>query len=102
MKNILFFISLLIFISCSSRRSQTKPNIERKSEVRAKIIKCISAAEGISENLKNHINELKKSDERIPFNFNKINLEDKDKEIIRTCKREAFQERRKRNRKDEL
>ena len=98
MKAYLLFITLLVFISCSSNRREGHPhNNEKRSEVRKMIIDCVSASNDISDALKNHIVELKKSEDQVLLNFNKVNLEQKDKDIIRECKKKVFRERRQRN-----
>ena len=95
MKNYLFFIFLLALVACSSKKGAKTINPEFKNEVRTKLIECISAADGISEQLKEHVEKMKSMDSRIPYNFNRVKLEKNDLDIIRTCKREVFQERRK-------
>ncbi len=95
MKNYLFFIFLLALVACSSRKGAKNVNQEFKNEIKSKLIECISATEGVSEQLKQHIERMKSLDSRIPYNFNRVKLEKNDIEIIRKCKREVFQERRK-------
>ncbi len=95
MKNYLFLIFLLALVTCSSRKGAKTVNKEFKNEIKSKLIECISAAEGVSEQLKQHVERMKSLDSRIPYNFNRVKLEKNDIEIIRKCKREVFQERRK-------
>ena len=97
MRTYLLFISLLVFISCSSQKSAGHPYNEKRSEIRKMILDCIYASNDISDALKKHIADLKKTEEQILFNFNRINLEEKDKETIRECRRKVFHERRQRN-----
>ena len=94
MRTYLLFISLLIFISCSSKKREGHPHKEKRSEIRKMILDCISASNDISDALKKHIADLKKTDDQVLFNFNRINLEEKDQEIIRECSRKIFHERR--------
>ncbi len=94
MKAFLCFIVLFVCAFCASKKSEKmEPNF--RNEVRTKIIECISSTEGISQTLKNHLEKVKASDERIPLHFSKVELEDKDREIIKNCKREVFKDRRK-------
>ena len=95
MKSYLCFIALIASVLCSSRKTSKDLDPNAKHEVRAKIIECIDKAEGISQVLKNHLEKVKKSDERIPLHFSKVELNDNDREIIKNCKRQVFKERRK-------
>ena len=94
MKTYLIFVSLLVFISCSSQKQEGHPHNEKRSEIRKTILDCISTSNDISDALKNHIANLKKTDEQVLFNFNRVNLEEKDHETIRECRKKVFHERR--------
>ena len=101
MKAFFCFIILFACAFCASKKSERMdPNF--KNEVRAKIIDCISSTDGISQTLKEHLEKVKTSDERIPLHFSKVELEDKDREIIKNCKREVFKERRKKMQESSL
>ena len=100
MKTYICFITLIACILCAYKKSDQKFDPTRRNEIRGKIIECISNAEGISQTLKNHLEELKTSDERIPLHFSKIELEQNDREIIKNCKREVFKARRKKEREE--
>ena len=95
MKAYLCFIVLITTALCASTKANKKADPNFKNEVRGKIIECISSAEGISQVLKEHIEKIKSSDERIPLHFSKVELNDKDREVVRTCKIETFKELRK-------
>ena len=94
MRTYLLFMSLLICISCASKRSQTNPKHGDMNEIRIKVSECISSSEGVSAILKNHVDKIKKADGSLPFHFSQVKTEGKDKEIIRVCKRKVLQERR--------
>ena len=95
MKSSIFFIALIACVVCASKKTSKEldPNVKR--EVRAKIIECVSSNGEISQVLKNHLEEVKKSDVRIPLHFSKVELTEKDREIIKECKRSVFKEKRK-------
>ena len=97
MKVYLLFIILIATALCASKKTDKKLDPNFRNEIRAKMIECISTKEGISQVLKDHLEKVKASDERIPLHFSKIELEENDREIIKNCKREVFKERRKKN-----
>ena len=88
MKAFLCFFALFAYIFCASKKSDKTEPI--RNEIREKMIECISLTEGISETLKNHLEDLKSKDERIPLHFSKVELTENDREIIKNCKREVF------------
>ena len=102
MKHYLIFISLITLVACASKK--TNNNNDNKNlgkEIASKILECISASDGISDNLKNFVTEAKNSGEGFPFNFRKIKIGDNDRKIMRECKKEVFAERRKRIKNEE-
>ena len=102
MKYYLIFISLIALVACASKK--TNNNNENKNlgkEIASKILECISASDGISDNLKNFVTEAKNSGEGFPFNFRNIKMGDNDRKIMRECKKEVFAERRKRIKNEE-
>ena len=94
MRNYFIIFLLIVFIACNpqSNLSNDKPKLKLKTKIRHKIIDCISTNERISDNLKNSIELIKKSKKPINLIFNKMIKDDNDREIIRSCKREVFQE----------
>ena len=95
MKGYLLFMILIATALCASKKTDKKLDPNFRNEIRTKMIDCISGTEGISQTLKDHLEKVKASDERIPLHFSKLELEEKDREIIKNCKREVFKERRK-------
>ena len=95
MKAYLCFILLFACALCASKRTDKHLDPNFRNEIRTKMIDCISATDGISETLKEHLEKVKSSDERIPLHFSKLELGDNDREIIRNCKRQVFKDRRK-------
>ena len=100
MKSYLCFICLIACALCASKKTEKSFDPSVRSEIRAKIIECISSSDGISETLKNHLEKVKQNDERIPLHFSKVELEQNDREIIKNCKREVFKARRKKEQED--
>ena len=100
MKSYLCFICLIACALCASKKTEKSFDPSVRSEIRAKIIECISSSDGISETLKNHLEKVKQNDERIPLHFSKVELEQNDREIIKNCKREVFRARRKKEREE--
>ena len=82
----------LIFFLIAFAFGIPQGNKSIKKEIRNKLINCIISTEGISENLKKNINDIKKSKGLNPIIFNKIKMEENDMEIVRSCKRQIFQE----------
>ena len=95
MKAYICFILLFACALCASKKTDKHLDPNFRNEIRAKMIECISATEGISETLKEHLEKVKTSDERIPLHFSKLELGDSDREKIRACKRQIFKDRRK-------
>ena len=95
MKAYICFILLFACALCASKKTDKQLDPNFRNEIRANMINCISAADGVSEVLKEHLEKIKSSDERIPLHFSKLELGDSDREIIRTCKRQVFKDRRK-------
>ena len=100
MKSYLCFICLIACALCASKKTEKSFDPSVRSEIRAKIIECISSSDGISETLKNHLETVKQNDQRIPLHFSKVELEQNDREIIKNCKREVFKARRKKEQED--
>ena len=100
MKAYLCFIALIACVLCASRKTDKQFDPALRNEIRAKMVECISNAEGISQTLKNHLEEVKSKDERIPLHFSKVELEQNDREIIKNCKREVFRARRKKEQEE--
>ena len=94
MKNFLCFVALIACVLCASKKTPRERDPNFRNEIREKIIECILKNEEISETLKNHLEEEKKSDPRIPLHFSKLELTDSERLIIKTCRRETFKERR--------
>ena len=101
MKAYISFILLFACALCASKKTDKHLDPNFRNEIRAKMINCISAADGVSEVLKEHLEKIKSSDERIPLHFSKLELGDSDREIIRTCKRQVFKDRRKKINEEE-
>ena len=95
MKAYICFILLFACALCASKKTDKHLDPNFRNEIRTKMINCISAADGVSEVLKEHLETIKSSDERIPLHFSKLELGDSDREIIRACKRQVFKDRRK-------
>ena len=95
MKAYLCFILLFACALCASKKTDKHLDPNFRNEIRSKMIDCISGSEGISDTLKQHLETIKSSDERIPLHFSKLELGESDREIIRTCKRQVFKDRRK-------
>ena len=93
MKKFICLLAVIGCILCASKKTN-KQNNPVRSEIRGKMIECISK-EAISDTLKEHLEKVKNSDERIPLHFTKVELDEKDREIIKECKRAIFKERRK-------
>ncbi len=94
MKNFLCFIALIACVLCASKKTPGERDPNFRNEIRENIIECILKNEGISETLKNHLEEEKNGDPRVPLHFNKIELTDSERLIIRNCRRETFKARR--------
>ncbi len=90
MKAYLCFIVLITTALCASTKADKKADPNFRNEVRGKIIECILSEESISQVLKEHIEKIKSSDKIIPFHFSTLKLTDKDREVIRFCKKETF------------
>ena len=90
MKAYLCFIVLIITALCESTNAHNKRDPNFQKEVRGKIIECILSEESISQVLKEHVEKIKSSDKIIPFHFSTLKLTDKDREVIRFCKKETF------------
>ena len=101
MKKYLCFIVLIACVLCASRKTDKERDPKARNEVRNSIIDCILKNEGISQTLKNHVENVKNSDDRIPLHFSKVELPDTDRDIIKECKREVFKARRKRAEREE-
>ena len=96
MRNYLLFIILLALATCASKKRNNDSNKNKNivNEVKMKIIECIKASEGVSEDVKKYVEQIKDSELKLPLNFRKVKYEKKDIEILRECKRKVFQERR--------
>ena len=94
MKAYIWFILLFACALCASKKTDKTLNPNFRNEIRTSIIDCILANEGIAVNLKEHLEKVKSSDERIPLHFSKLELVEKDREIIKKCKSKVFKERR--------
>ena len=101
MKAYLCFIVLIACALCASKKSEKKLDPTVRNEIKEKMIECISKAEGISQVLQDHLKKVKEADQRIPLHFSKVELEEKDREIIKDCKRQVFKERRKKKEEEE-
>ena len=101
MKYYLILISLIALVACASKKTNNNNNKNLGKEIASKILECISASDGISDNLKNFVTEAKNSGEVFPFNFRNIKMGDNDRKIMRECKKEVFAERRKRIKNEE-
>ena len=92
MKVVHLFVFLITFISCQHTISHEGLHVERfqnKEKIQKEIFECI-LKENISSELKTKLEENKEKDLRDTIHslINKLN--DKDREIIRKCRREAF------------
>ena len=100
MKAYICFVVLIACALCASKKSEKKLDPTVKNEIKEKMIECISQSTEISQILKDHLEKVKKADERIPLHFSKVDLEDKDREVIKACKRQVFKERRKKEKEN--
>ena len=88
MRIIVLFLLLFVLISCQPELPRERHKHHRQ-EMHEKIKACISKSDA-SETLKNAFNENSDSNMRTIFHTLKSKLEDSDKLILRSCRKEAF------------
>ena len=91
MKNYLILLFLIAYAICASKKS-ISDNTHQNSELKSKMFDCILKADGISKDLRNSIEDIKNSNQRMPLQLNKLQKGDKDIEIIRNCKKAVLKE----------
>ena len=85
-------ILLSLFILCFPETKVLPPHkiADIFGGVKKNIYECVSKSSEASESLKELAKKNLESNENLPLNFHSIDLTEKDREIIRNCKRDAF------------
>lgn len=95
MKNILFFILLIVLVVCPPMpRFEREDRNKKRLEFQKKVAECILKSESASADLKRDIEENKDGNLRIVFHNYVTKLNTKDHEIIRNCRKELFEKER--------
>ena len=91
MKYIFCFTLLIISIYCNKKSLLTSHSMEEAfPTIKKDMLECISKSEGLTETLKNYVDDILQNDLDEPLNFSLFKLLEGDRAIIRKCKRDSF------------
>ena len=91
MKYLYLFLALLSLTLCDAPpRSKLIAVEDAFIDVKKKILECISKSETASAELKKYATDFLATDLKESMNLHKYRENPSDKEVIRTCRREAF------------
>lgn len=89
MNKLLLFLSLFVLTFCAEGKKKNKA-MSPFEDMKVKILDCIIEKEEVGENLKAYAKSLKDSPAEKKLNFRGIDLGEKDRQIIRECRRGIF------------
>ena len=90
MKYIIGLLVLISLVKCEPQVGQVIAAEEAFTEIKKKILECISAEETASEDLRHYASSMLSTGYKETLNFAKYRENQTDKEIIRQCRRKSF------------
>ena len=90
MKYIIAFIVLISFVFCEPPVARAIPAEEAFTEIKKKILECITKSENTSPEMKQYANDALLSGFKEALNLSQFRKQDPDRSIIRQCRREAL------------